>query len=176
MASRDLPQDLIGYDALQQLALRGIMRGALEHAASPGGLPGEHHFYISFKTGAPGVTLPDELRRRYPDEMTIVLQNQYDDLRVGPDGFSVVLHFANVPKTLAIPYWAVTRFVDPSVQFVMQLAAIEPASEPPPRIDAVSLSPPTAATDDASARLKPSREPADQALPKIVSLDQFRRR
>ena len=114
MSTDETPPDMMGYEALQDVALRGVIRGALERANAPGGLPGEHHFYISFRTRAPGVTIAPDLIARYPDEMTIVLQHQFWDLRPGEAGFSVTLQFGGQPKPLTIPYAAVTRFYDPA--------------------------------------------------------------
>ncbi|MEO8813214.1 MAG: ClpXP protease specificity-enhancing factor SspB [Caulobacteraceae bacterium] len=156
MAKDEKPQDLMGYEALQQDAMRAVVRAALQRAASPRGLPGEHHFYISFRTGAPGVTGPDDLLGRYPEEMTIVLQNQYWDLNPGETGFSVTLQFGGQPKSLSIPYTAISRFYDPSVQYLLQFATSAPPEAPA-----------TAATAD---------EPPAEDAPKIVSLDQFRKK
>jgi hypothetical protein len=158
MAKDDKPRDLIGYEALQQEAMRGVVRAALERAIAPGGLPGEHHFYVSFRTEAPGVSMPEDLATRYPDEMTVVLQNQFWDLAPGEAGFSVTLQFGGQPKSLTIPYAAVTRFYDPSVQFMLQFPP--PAAGAPPR--------------PAAARKPMDR--SDEEGPKVVSLDQFRKK
>ncbi len=157
----DRHKDLMGYETLQQNALRGVIRAALERAASPRGLPGDHHFYISFRTRAVGVSAPEDLVARYPEEMTIVLQNQFWDLAPGEAGFSVTLQFGGQPKTLAIPYEAVTRFYDPSVQFLLQFNPPEPGQKP-------ATTPPTLKTVPAAA--------AEAEGPKIVSLDQFRKK
>jgi hypothetical protein len=159
------PNDLIGYDALQQEALRGVVRAALKLAAAKG-LPGDHHFFITFKTAAPGVTLPRELLAAYPDEMRIALQHQYWDLAPGETFFSVTLKFGGQPKSLSIPYAAITHFWDPSVEFQLRFT---PADTPPP----LALAPPRAvlappAVDEAGEK------PADG--PNIVSLDQFRKK
>lgn len=155
MAKDDKPRDLIGYEELQQEALRAVVRGALERGATPRGLPGDHHFYLSFRTDFPGVVIPEELAARYPEEMTIVLQNQFWDLSPGEASFSVTLQFGGQPKNLTVPYVAMTRFYDPSVQYLLQFS---PA--PPPR------------------RAAPGKA-ADQDHhdgPKVVSLDQFRKK
>jgi hypothetical protein len=162
--ANDRQKDLMGYDALQQNALRGVIRAALERAATPRGLPGDHHFYISFRTQGPGVSAPEDLVARYPDEMTIVLQNQFWDLAPGETGFSVTLQFGGQPKTLVIPYAAVTRFYDPSVQFLLQFTAPEPAPRP------------AAAPQPSRPTLAPAPAPAQKDGPKIVSLDQFRKK
>src|ERR1700748_1139461 len=136
MAQDDQPQDLMHYEAMAQSAWRGVVRSALKRAASPAGLPGAHHFYITFKTDAPGVSAPPDLLGKYPDEMTIVLQHQYKDLAPGETFFAVTLKFGGQPKRLSVPYAAVTRFYDPSVQFLLQFEAADPnaaeALEEPP--------------------------------------------
>ena len=163
--ANDKPKDLMGYEALQQDALRGVIRAALERAASPRGLPGDHHFYISFRTDAADVTAPEDLVARYPEEMTIVLQNQFWDLAPGEDGFSVTLQFGGQPKTLAVPYAAVTRFYDPSVQYLLQFA-------PPEESAAVQARPASARP---AAKKSEAATPGEDE-PKIVSLDQFRKK
>lgn len=107
------------YDEMVQDALLGVVRKVLEDTARDG-LPGSHHFYIAFQTGHPGVSIPDHLRERYQDEMTIVLQNQFWDLKVGDDYFEVGLSFNSKPAMLRIPFDAVTGFLDPSVEFGLQ--------------------------------------------------------
>src|SRR5262245_40016089 len=91
------------------------------------GLPGDHHFYLTFRTGAPGVVLPDLLRRQHPEEMTIVLQHQFSELQIAAESFSVTLRFGGVPARLTVPFEALTAFVDPSVNFGVRLAAAERA-------------------------------------------------
>lgn len=108
--------DLIRYDVLVQDALRGVVRKVLADMARDG-LPGDHHFYISFRTHARGVRLSPRMRERYPDEMTIVLQHQFWDLSVTDQAFEVGLSFRNIPEMLLIPFEAITRFSDPSVPF-----------------------------------------------------------
>jgi len=109
-------QDFIRYDLLTQKALRGVVRDVLARVSREG-VPGEHHFYVSFRTKDPDVKLSQRLRERYPAEMTIVLQHQFWDLDVDEDGFEVGLSFGNVPEKLVVPFSAVTGFFDPSVQF-----------------------------------------------------------
>lgn len=111
--------DQIRYDILTQQALRGVVRTVLTDVVKSG-LPGEHHFYISFDTQAEGVRLSQRLRAQYPDEMTIILQHQFWDLSVDDDGFEVGLSFGGVPERLVIPFAAVKSFFDPSVQFGLQ--------------------------------------------------------
>src|SRR5581483_7385051 len=100
-------------------ALRGVVRAALAHAQKKG-LVASHHFYVTFKTHDPGVELPDFLRERYPDEMSIVLQNQFSGLKVTDDDFEVTLSFQKLPCTIVVPFAAVTGFADPGVQFGLQ--------------------------------------------------------
>lgn len=137
-----MAEDLIGYDVLTQEAMRSVVRAALYRAASPRGLPGRHHFYITFRTQALGVVIPEHLANRYPDEMTIVLEHQFWDLEVHPDRFRVILKFGGQPHPIIVPFDALTRFYDPYVRFGLQFdglmeqqrrAAVgEPPEAPPP--------------------------------------------
>ncbi len=113
------PDSLIPYDEIVQEALRAVVGRVLTQVASEG-LPGSHHFYITFKTNAPNVSIPRSLLERFPDEMTIVLQNKYWDLKVTDTGFEVGLTFNQVPSHLEIPFAAVTAFADPAVDFALQ--------------------------------------------------------
>lgn len=130
--SDDTPDSLIPYDEIVQEALRAVVGRVLGEVEHSGGLPGDHHFYITFKTRAPGVEIPKHLTERFPDEMTIVLQNKFWDLKVEEDGFEVGLSFNQVPAKLAIPFAAVTGFVDPAVNFALQFQAQGDDSEPEP--------------------------------------------
>jgi len=162
MAQDPPVQDLMRYEVMAQDALRGVVKAALKRAAAPEGLPGAHHFYITFKTEAPGVSGPADLLGKYPDEMTIVLQHQYWDLAPGETFFSVTLQFGGQPKRLSVPYAAVTRFYDPSVQFLLQF-------EPPP-----SESAPIEPEAQSVTAKAPAADGDGEA--KIVSLDQFRKK
>ena len=130
----DAPDSLIPYDEIVQEALRAVVGRVLGEVEAAGGvLPGNHHFYITFKTGAPGVNIPNSLRERFPDEMTIVLQNKFWDLAVTDQGFSVGLSFNQIPAKLDIPFAAITAFVDPAVDFGLQFHAAAPElTEPEP--------------------------------------------
>ncbi|MGB3470798.1 MAG: ClpXP protease specificity-enhancing factor SspB [Erythrobacter sp.] len=120
----DTPDSLIPYDEIVQEALRAVVGRVLGEIEQGGGeLPGTHHFYITFKTGAPGVSIPTHLRERFPDEMTIVLQNKFWELEVREDGFGVGLSFNQIPAKLDIPFAAITAFVDPAVDFGLQFQA-----------------------------------------------------
>lgn len=162
-----MADDLIGYDHLMQDALRGVVRAAMQEAASPRGLPGKHHFYITFRTHGAGVTIPDHLSTRYPDEMTIVLEHQFWDLEVFPDRFRVILKFSGQPQPIVIPFASITRFFDPSVKFGLQFE--QPHNEEARMVsgDSAPASAPTqAAAQDAGS-------PADGS---VVSLDAFRKK
>ena len=121
--------DHIRYDILAQAALRGVVRTVLADAAKKG-LPGEHHFKITFNTTAPGVRLSERMRARYPKDMTIVLQHQFWDLAVTEQAFEVGLSFGGVPERVAVPFEAVTAFYDPAVQFGFQFETIDGTAEP----------------------------------------------
>ncbi|RKF22015.1 hypothetical protein D6851_06455 [Altericroceibacterium spongiae] len=131
------PDSLIPYDEIVQEALRAVVGRVLGEVQKNGSqLPGNHHFYITFKTGAPGVSIPRHLQERFPDEMTIVLQNKFWDLLVDEEGFSVGLSFNQIPSTLNIPFSAITAFVDPAVDFGLQFQAEIAEDEPEPHDDA----------------------------------------
>src|SRR5215469_1543100 len=117
----------IRYDLLAQQALRGVVRTVLADVAK-NGLPGEHHFKITFNTVAPGVRLSDRMRAQYPEAMTIILQHQFWDLHVDDTGFEVGLSFGGVPERLAVPFEAVTAFFDPAVQFGFQFETLDAAA------------------------------------------------
>ena len=124
MAETGGSEDDLHYDVMVENALRGVVRQALAQVAEHG-LPGEHHFYVTFRTDHPGVVMPDSLKERYPREMTIVLQHQFWDLQVGDDAFQVTLTFNNVSEQLSIPFEAIAAFADPSVRFGLQFDAGE---------------------------------------------------
>lgn len=158
-----MAEDHIRYDILVQEALRGVVRKVLSEVVRTG-LPGEHHFFISFYTRAPGVRLSQRLLEQYDTEMTIVLQNQYWDLKVTETGFEVGLSFDGKQETLVVPFSALKGFFDPSVQFGLQLngdttAAAAPSAVAEPDAD-----------DDTP--------PPDPEAPgeKVVSLDRFRKK
>ena len=126
----------IDYPGLVLGALRAAIASVLRQVAEQG-LPGEHHFYITFRTAAPGVEMPPGLRNQHPDELTIVLQHQYWDFLVDDEGFSVVLRFSGAKTPLRVPFAAMTAFADPSVEFGVQLVIPEvveegPVAAPPP--------------------------------------------
>ena len=168
MTDQQPPMDEMHYEQLAQDALRGVIRAALERAATPEGIPGAHNFYITFKSRAAGVELPTDILARYPDEMTIVLQHQYWDLDVTDTGFSVMLKFGGAPKTLVIPYESIIRFYDPSVQFMLQF-------DEPELLEAEIAPLLTPVRDPESSKTPPTGDDDDSG-PKVVSLDQFRKK
>ncbi|MBX9698640.1 MAG: hypothetical protein K2X74_04335 [Acetobacteraceae bacterium] len=154
---------LLPYDRWTEVALRAVVVDALDYAAR-NGLPGEHHFYITFRTDYPGVTIPGHLKARFPQEMTIVLQHQFWDLRVdrAAGTFSVGLSFGGVPATLAIPVAAIGAFADPHVQFGLRFGVEMPREE---------------AAAPATEPETPDAAPAPVEAPgQVLRLDAFRRR
>ena len=147
--------DHIRYDLLVQDAFRGIFRKVMNDAAAKG-MPGEHHFYITFRTNAPGVKLSDRMRAQYPGDMTIILQHQFWDLIVNDTGFEVGLSFQNIPERLVVPFDAVTGFFDPSVNFGAEFTVDTPADAAPATGPALVTStpekPPAKATPEARPR------------------------
>ena len=121
--SDETPESLIPYDEIVQDALRAVVGRVLGEVEASGGLPGGHHFYITFKTRAPGVSIPKHLMERFPDDMTIVIQHRFWDLKVEDDSFTVGLSFGGVPATLHVPFAAVTQFHDPAVEFALTFHA-----------------------------------------------------
>jgi len=161
-----MTEDSIRYEKLVEDALRGVVRAALEQVSDEG-LPGAHHFYITFRTDHPGVEIPDYLREKYPTEMTIVMQYQFWDLVVEEDFFSITLSFNNVGENLVVPFAAISGFADPSVKFGLQFHNPEPEMDedtPPPS----KKSKPKPSTDD--------DEDSGDKSDNVVTLDQFRKK
>ncbi|UYY58275.1 SspB family protein [Sphingomonas sp. S2-65] len=125
-----VPDSLIPYDEIVQEALRAVVGRVLNSVAATQALPGAHHFYITFKTHAPGVDIPQRLIERFPDEMTIVLQHRFWDLKVDDERFSVGLSFGGVPSILTVPFSAITGFHDPAVNFELRFHVTELGEEP----------------------------------------------
>lgn len=159
----------LDYERLVDGALKGVVREALAMTARRG-LPGTHHFYLTFKTAHPGVEISDALHARYPDEMTIVLQHQFWGLDVEEDGFAVTLSFSGVSERLKVPYAALTAFVDPSVKFGLQFRA---GSAPAQVNSAVNAG---AQAADPASSAKADDEKTAAPGEKIVSLDAFRKK
>jgi len=162
-----MAEDLIRYDILTQEALRGVVRKVLSEVVKAG-LPGEHHFFITFVTRAPGVKLSRRLLEQYDQEMTIVLQNQFWDLKVTDSGFEVGLSFDQQPEILVIPFSAIKGFFDPSVPFGMQFD-----------VDGHVAEDEDAATGDAASGNAEADAPnggEEVGGHKVVSLDAFRKK
>ena len=174
--------DDIGYQALTQAAMRGVMKEALKIAASDAGLPGEHHFYITFRTRAPGVKMAEHLIQKFPEEMTIVIQHQFWDLEIHDTHFELVLQFSGVPQHLHIPYSAVTRFQDPSVRFGLGFEPVLVQDAETLDLDEGKMSAPEHAPADQDSA-EPVTDDADEDAESrpasdgtVVSLDAFRRK
>lgn len=144
----------LNYGMMMQKALRSVMHDALSQVAASG-LPGEHHFYITYETSHPGVSMPDWLREKYPDLITVVIQFEYSGLEVADDGFSVTMSFSDRPASLYVPFDAVMTFVDPSVEFGLKFdsSGIDIEDETP----------------------EEEAAPAEKTSADVVSLDQFRK-
>ena len=157
-----MSEDLLRYDLLIENALREVVRQTLNKVVK-NGLPGEHHFYITFKIDTPGVEIPEYLRAQYQDEMTIVLQFQFFGLQVNDEGFQVTLSFNNVREKLVVPFAAITTFADPSVNFALQFQTDDDEEG---EIVAQGTSPAES----------PAEKPKDEKRGEVISLDKFRKK
>jgi len=165
--------DHIRYDVLARDALRGVLRRVLTDAAEHG-LPGEHHFFITFLSTAEGVKLSPRLLAQYPEEMTIILQHQFWDLVVTEDRFEVGLSFGGIPERLVVPFAAIKSFLDPSVQFGLQFEASDAAAETPAaKLPAVPALPVAAPAPAAESKDEPAK--ANEGA-EVVRLDRFRKK
>jgi hypothetical protein len=191
-----MPVDHIRYDILVQEALRGMVRDVLAEAAKNKGMPGEHHFFITFDTSAEGVQLSPRLRAQYPEEMTVVLQHQFWDLKVTDEAFEVGLSFGGVAERLVIPFDAIKGFADPSVQFTLQFESLaEAPDEDGDETEAETDKPPASKRrtpqrqepKDAKATSAPASplpvaadksedKPSDKGGAEVVRLDRFRKK
>jgi hypothetical protein len=168
--TNDVPEDGLRYDKMVETALRSVVRTVVEEVIARDGLPGEHHFYITFNTDYPGVQIPSYLAERYPGEMTIVLQYQFYDLKVDDQQLEVTLSFNSVPEHLIIPMQAISIFADPSVNFALQFQPLSDEDEgfdpddDPERIDVTQP----------SADLP--KEKDESSAGEVISLDKFRKK
>ncbi len=200
-----MAKDIIRYDLLVQDAMRGVMRKVLGDVAESGYLPGDHHFTISFRTDAPGVTISRRLAEQWPSELTIILQHQWSNLEVDEEGFGVTLSFRSVPEHLYVPYAAVTGFFDPAVEFGLRFESAEdaledsddedapfpgpslvattpepakpfkPAKVEPVKSEPAKVEPNKTPSADRQKKLKPV-EAKEEGDDKIVSIDAFRKK
>ena len=168
--------DHIRYDVLARDALRGVLRRVLADAAEHG-LPGEHHFFITFLSTAEGVKLSPRLLAQYPEEMTIILQHQFWDLVVSEDRFEIGLSFGGIPERLVVPFNSIKSFFDPSVQFGLQFEPSDAATEAP-AANLPAVPAPSALTTPARAPAAENQEepakPSEGA--EVVRLDRFRKK
>jgi hypothetical protein len=193
-----MPVDHIRYDILVQEALRGMVRDVLADAAKNKGMPGEHHFFITFDTTAEDVQLSPRLRAQYPEEMTVVLQHQFWDLKVTDEAFEVGLSFGGVAERLRVPFDAIKAFADPSVQFTLQFESLaetpdndaeeaesEPSKQPAgrPRApqrqetkESKTTSVPASPVPAVAATDKAEDKPAEKGGAEVVRLDRFRKK
>jgi uncharacterized protein len=167
-----MAKDFIGYQALTDQALRGVVRDALRRIEKSG-LIGAHHFYLTFKTHADGVDIPEFLKEQYPDEMTIIIQHQYWALKVKDDYFEVTLTFKKLPAPLHIPFQALTAFFDPGVQFGLQFRAEGEAAKP---ATGPVMVPNPAPEMAAEPEAEPAKPAAAEKPGEVVSLDSFRKK
>jgi uncharacterized protein len=172
-----MAENRIDYEALVETALRDVVRRSLRHAESQG-LPGDHHFYITFRTDFPGAVVPPRLRASYPTEMTVVLQHQYWGLEIGDAAFSVTLSFANQLERLTVPFAAITGFADPAVKFGLQFEGRDGGATRAPVVPSASkaatgTSPSTADEGESPAALPPAIK---EGGADIVPLDAFRKK
>ena len=169
MSQDHITQDHIRYDVLTQDALRGVVRKVLSEVEKAG-LPGDHHFFISFATRAPGVRISKKLLDQYQEEMTIVIQNQYRDLKVSESAFEIGLAFDGIPEMLVIPFTALKGFFDPSVEFALQF---EPSSTD---MTVQQDEEPVTVPETTPAPEKSADQDVESPAEKVVSLDSFRKK
>lgn len=175
-----MQHETIDYPGMIDTAMRHVVRDALHHV-DKFGLPGEHHFFISFQTNYPGVSISPQLKARYPEEITIVVQHQYWDLKITDSQFSIMLSFNNIPEKLVVPFDALTAFADPSIKFGLQFHGKKPALAAGEKEDPVAC-PATGRTGNE----KPSMAAFEEDAPsednpaandeKVISLESFRKR
>ena len=174
----------MNYEQMTQLALRGVVRDSIRRVIREDGLPGAHHFYITFLTRYPDVEIDESLAKKYPEEITIVLEHQFWDLQAHADEFEVTLKFGGIPKYLKVPYHAITRFHDPSVGFALQFdppQEMEPAAPTLAKLKPKKSEKPKSTKAKKKTKDKGAVKPKEQTEPeeaanKVVSLDSFRKK
>lgn len=166
-------QDHIRYDILAQDALRGVIRKVLTEVAATGRLPGDHHFFITFLTGAAGVRISQHLKSKYPEQMTIVIQHQFWDLKITESQFEIGLSFSDVPEKLVIPFNAIRGFYDPSVNFELEFDVPLADDEELPSSEITAYPAPAEGGEEPAAAAKDGEEKKPGS---VVSLDAFRKK
>jgi hypothetical protein len=164
--------EILRYDRMVEGALRGVVKKSIQEVIDHG-LPGDHHFYITFLTDHPGVKIPDYLRERYPGEMTIVLQYQFSELKVDDENMQVTLSFNNVPERLKIPLAAISIFADPSVNFALQF---QPLGDALDDADLATLDELEEGPDDDGKGGGKGKKAGAKKTGEVVSLDKFRKK
>ncbi|MBB6178673.1 SspB family protein [Pseudorhizobium flavum] len=165
-------QDHIRYDILAQDALRGVIRKVLSEVAATGRLPGDHHFFITFLTGAPGVRISQHLKTKYPEQMTIVIQHQFWDLKISDTQFEIGLSFSDTPERLVVPFNAIRGFYDPSVNFELEFEVPLAEEDENSSAEITAIPVESAARHDAVEQAEgEEKKPAS-----VVSLDSFRKK
>lgn len=167
--------DTIDYPHLIDSAMRSVVRDVLKQVKIYG-LPGDHHFFVSFRTDHPATKVSEALRSRYPNEMTVVIQHQFWDLKIEESYFSVMLSFNNVPEKLVIPFEALTAFADPSVKFGLQFHATMKEEEGNEAQENLPFPAALAKTEHTQVIFPEVRENADNKSAEVISLDAFRKK
>ena len=166
-------QDHIRYDILAQDALRGVIRKVLTEVAATTRLPGDHHFFITFLTGAPGVRISQQLKAKYAEQMTIVIQHQFWDMKVTETQFEIGLSFSDTPEKLVVPFNAIRGFYDPSVNFELEFDV--PLAEDEEVTEAEITAYPGAAEGKPVATSEEKKSDEEKKPGSVVSLDAFRK-
>lgn len=165
-------QDHIRYDILAQDALRGVIRKVLTEVSTTGRLPGDHHFFITFLTGAPGVRISQHLKSKYPEQMTIVIQHQFWELKITESLFEIGLSFSDVPEKLVIPFNAVRGFYDPSVNFELEFDVPLAGAED----EGAEITAYPAPAEGAEETSEAPKDDGEKKAGSVVSLDAFRKK
>ena len=167
-------QDHIRYDILAQDALRGVIRKVLTEVGATGRLPGDHHFFITFLTGAPGVRISQHLKAKYPEQMTIVIQHQFWDLKISESQFEIGLSFSDVPEKLVVPFNAIRGFYDPSVNFELEFDVPLADEEEETSSGEITADPVPVEGEEPTATA--AKEGEEKKPGSVVSLDAFRKK
>ncbi|MGY5805229.1 SspB family protein [Rhizobium hainanense] len=167
-------QDHIRYDILAQDALRGVIRKVLTEVGATGRLPGDHHFFITFLTGAPGVRISQHLKAKYPEQMTIVIQHQFWDLKISESQFEIGLSFSDVPEKLVVPFNAIRGFYDPSVNFELEFDV--PLADEEEETSSSEITAYPVPVEGEEAPTAAAKEGEEKKPGSVVSLDAFRKK